>query len=223
MTKKLIGLLGMSGNPTHQGHIESAVKAMKEAKLAEVRLLINPHNPLKDPASYAPFYDRMQLAEFEVDYAGVGGQVTVSDYEDSLRNRGVPNETIWTLRHFERDHPGQEPVLIVGADIMATVHTWGGDWDKIFEEYPVIVLARPGDGAANALSPSVAERAFVHRALSPEMFACEKGTWTFLETANHPGSSTATRIAYAEGRRPRYVSPKSVSHTKQNSLYDAKS
>jgi len=222
--KRNVGLLGMSGNPTHAGHIETVARALETvADLDEVWLLINPHNPLKDQSQYAPFSDRMQLARYELAANPVkNGWVDVSDYEESLRHRSVPNETIWTLRQFEKDHPNYNPVWIMGADILAEMHTWGGEWDRIFEEYPVVALARPGDN--DALSRSVAARAFQHKLVRAEdMFCCQKGQWTCIETANHPGSSTAVRTAMAEGRRPRHVCPKSYEHMMRHGLYGAKS
>jgi len=224
MQKRNIGLLGMSGNPTHAGHIATVARALQSnVGLDEVWLLINPHNPTKDPAQYAPFSDRMQLARYELAANPVkSGWVDVSDYEESLRYRDVPNESIWTLRQFEKDHPGYNPVWMQGGDILTEMHTWGGEWSQIFEEYPVIVLSRPNDSANDKVMSSVAARAHIHLYREQDAFACEKGTWTFLDTADHPGSSTAVRTAMAEGRRPRHVCPKSYEHMMRHGLYGAK-
>ncbi len=212
------GILGTSGNPTTQAHIETLHHALEVLELDRVRLAINPHNPLKDPKLFAPYEDRMAMARFEVANSRYNdGSIVVCDFEAQLRERGINNETALMLPEFVKAFPESNPVWMMGADILASIHTWGGNWDSIFTNYPVVVFARPGD--EDALIRSVAARAFVHSLVQPEKFTAQKGQWTFVETVNHPASSTSVRNLAAEGKKSPYISDASYERIREKGLY----
>ncbi len=220
MKKQNIGLLGLSGNPTHQGHIASAWRAKRELNLDSVWLLINPHNPLKDPSTFAPFGDRLQLAQHEVDENPFGSDwLMVSSFEKTLRDRGVPNESVTMLPEFQKAYPHLNPVWMMGADNLAAMHTWGGDWNKLFDNHPMVIFARPGSN--EMARNSVAARAHREYEVAHEKFSAKAGEWTFLDTALHPASSTEVRRQIALGKKPQHISENSYQHILKQGLYGA--
>ena len=218
-SKPTVGLLGLSGNPTHKGHIAALRVAAALVGLDRLKLMINPYNPLKDPSEYASYEHREQLARFEVaDSPDMHDFLEVCDFEKQLRDRGVPNDTITTLREYERVFPDVEPVWIMGADSLATIHTWGGNWNHILEQYVVVVLAREGDN--HAPLHSVAARAYRENRVDPkELLRVGRGYWAFVDSVEHSASSREIRKQVLAGAHPEHISEASREWILQNGLY----
>ncbi|MBE3636967.1 nicotinate-nucleotide adenylyltransferase [Mangrovicoccus algicola] len=136
---QVIGLLGGSFDPPHEGHVHVTLEAMKRFRLDRVWWLVSPGNPLKREGP-AELPRRMAAAK-----AMVGGhpRITVTDIESRLGTR----YTAQTLQGLAGAYPGVRFVWLMGEDNLAGIHRWDR-WQAIFDSVPIGVLARPGQPAA---------------------------------------------------------------------------
>ncbi|MCV6613119.1 MAG: nicotinate-nucleotide adenylyltransferase [Amphritea sp.] len=135
---QVIGLLGGSFDPAHEGHAHISREAMKRFGLQQVWWLMSPGNPLKTkgPASVE---QRIEHAKKVVDHP----RIVLTALETQLGTR----YTAETLARLQMLYPGVRFVWLMGADNLAQFHLWR-DWQDIMARVPVAVLARPGDRLA---------------------------------------------------------------------------
>ncbi len=187
-----VGLLGGSFDPAHEGHAHVTRVALTRFGLDRVWWLISPGNPLKQ-AGPAPMAQRIARARAVIDHPGVA----VTDIEARLGTR----HTARTLRRLRALYPGVRFVWLMGADNLATIHRWD-DWQAIFEQVPVGVLARPGQGWRARWSP--AARRFRAAHLAPSQARTlpwrEAPAWCYLPMPMRDISSSEIR---ARGLWPR--------------------
>lgn len=179
----VIGLLGGSFDPAHEGHVHITVEALKRMGLDQVWWLVSPGNPLK-ARQPAPMADRLAQARAVMRHP----RVKITALEESLGTRTTA-DTVDRLRAI---YPGVTFVWLMGADNLVQFHRWDR-WRDILRSVPVGVLARPGAGVAARLS--VAARAFrVHRVERGENLRSRKApVWSFVNLPLNDASSTAIR------------------------------
>ncbi|SDJ15968.1 nicotinate-nucleotide adenylyltransferase [Lutimaribacter saemankumensis] len=131
---QVIGLLGGSFDPAHEGHAHITREALRRFGLDAVWWLVSPGNPLKDEGP-ADMTRRMDRAREVMQHP----RVEVSDIEARTGTR----YTAQTLRALAKLYPGVRFVWLMGADNLAQLDRWQ-DWQEIMETVPVGVLARPG-------------------------------------------------------------------------------
>jgi nicotinate-nucleotide adenylyltransferase len=181
-----IGLLGGSFNPAHEGHRELSFAALRLLGLDAVWWLVAPANPLKDPAAYAPYEERLSLARRIAEHP----RIVVSNFEQ----RKALAYTVDTVATLQALWPQMRFVWLMGADSLAEFHRWR-DWRRIFEMIPIAVFARPGhEQAALASEAATAYAAF---RIDPEkaggLPSAEAPAWVYLDVTNNPASSTDIR------------------------------
>ena len=178
----VVGLLGGSFDPAHEGHVQLTREALRRIGLDRVWWLVSPGNPLKSRAP-APMADRLARARALMD----DPRVTVTDLESRLGTRATAD----TIRKLQAIYPGVSFVWIMGADNLVQFHRWSR-WREIMARVPVAVMARPGAGLAARLS--VAARAFAHaRVARPEALLRAAPAWCFINMPLNAASSTAIR------------------------------
>ena len=132
-----IGLFFGSFNPIHTGHLIIANYMANHTNLAEVWLIVSPHNPLKDKRALTNMYDRLEMAKLATENTE---NIRVSDVEFSLPK---PSYTIDTLAHLHERYPEREFVLIMGADNLASLKKWK-NYEVLLKNYEIFVYPRPG-------------------------------------------------------------------------------
>ena len=179
----VIGLLGGSFDPAHEGHVHITREAMKRMGLDRVWWLVSPGNPLKARGP-APLADRMAHARTVMR----DPRVVVSDLEARLGTRFTA-ETLAALKSL---YPGVRFVWLMGADNLVQFHRWER-WEDILRMVPVGVLARPGWGvrarmskAARIYSGDLVDRGEVLRSKRAP-------AWCFVNLPMDGSSSTAIR------------------------------
>ncbi len=180
-----IGLLGGSFDPPHAGHVHITRWALRNLALDRVWWLVSPGNPLKRRGP-AELGRRLAACRALIRHP----RVTVTDIERHLATRYTAD----TLARLTARYPGVRFVWLMGSDNLADFHRWQR-WDWIMANYPVGVLARPGEQVRAGLSP--AARRFAGRRL-PQGAATLLGRggearWTLLTGPMSPDSSTAIR------------------------------
>ncbi|WP_299152265.1 nicotinate-nucleotide adenylyltransferase [uncultured Tateyamaria sp.] len=184
---QVIGLLGGSFDPAHEGHAHITREAMKRFGLDRVWWLVSPGNPLKSRGP-APLDKRMAHARAVMQHP----RVTVTDIEARLGTR----YTAQTLAALMRAYPGVRFVWLMGADNLVQFHLWQ-DWAWIMQNVPVGVLARPGDRISARTSP--AARLYRDYRIagwaSHLLGRAQPPAWCFVNVAMSGQSSSAIRAA----------------------------
>ena len=174
-----------SFNPIHVGHLAVANAAAARPEVQEVRLIVTPANPHKDPGGLAPAEVRLAWVT-----AALEGHknLTVSDIEFHLP---PPHYTAETLRALERMEPHLRFSLLIGADTLRTLHTWK-DAHRLAAHRPLYVYPRHGeDGTARS----------VWETEHPEVEVIR------MPGDLHPFASTEVRKAFRLGLNPQEMLP----------------
>jgi nicotinate-nucleotide adenylyltransferase len=186
---QVVGLLGGSFDPAHQGHAHITREALKRFGLDRVWWLVSPGNPLK-PEGPAPLAQRLVRAQAVMD----DPRVIITDVEARLGTR----HTAATLRRLIALYPGVRFVWLMGADNLVQFHHWDR-WQTILHLVPVGVLARPGFGLR--ARASVAAQVFDRAEVPPRALGLRKPpAWAFVNVPLVDLSSSAIR-ARGEWRR----------------------
>ncbi len=190
--KKRIGLYGGSFNPPHYGHFIAAFYAYRFLDLDEVWMMVTPGNPLKDPATYAPLEDRMELCEM---LAEDHDWLKPTDIEKDF----YTTQTIDTLAEMKRRFPDAEFVWIMGADNLTHFHEWHR-WQEIIDNYAIAIFARPGDGE-HALQSPAAKYAAHLQVHDPDELKGKRNGWCFIDTPGFEISSSKIVEDLKAGKR----------------------
>lgn len=180
----VIGLLGGSFDPAHEGHAHLSHEAMKRMGLDQVWWLVTPGNPLK-ARQPAPMAERLARAKTVLKGHP---RIKVTALELALGTQ----RTADTLDRLRAIYPGVKFVWLMGADNLVQFHRWGR-WRDILRTVPVGVLARPGSGVAARMS--VAAQSFrVHRVQRGEGLGRQRPpVWAFVNMPMSAASSSAIR------------------------------
>ncbi|PYC47910.1 nicotinate-nucleotide adenylyltransferase [Litorivita pollutaquae] len=184
---QVIGLLGGSFDPAHEGHAHITREALRRFDLDQVWWLVSPGNPLKQTGP-APLSKRMQRARQVMQHP----RVAVTDIECAIGTR----YTAQTLQTLQAVRPDLRFVWLMGADNLAQVDQWQ-DWRWIFDHVPIGVLARPGDRAAARGSVAAKTYQFARlRGRESRLLAQSVApAWCFVNVAMKDVSSTEIRAA----------------------------
>ena len=180
----VIGLLGGSFDPAHDGHVHITREAIRRIGLDRVWWLVSPGNPLK-VLQPAPMADRMARAQAML---GDDPRVVVSDLEARLGTRA----TVDTLRRLQAIYPGVRFVWLMGADNLVQFHRWSR-WREILARVPVAVMARPGAGLAARLSVTARVYRGSQVARAERLAGQAVPAWSFVNLPLHGASSSAIR------------------------------
>ena len=112
----VIGLLGGSFDPAHEGHVHITREALKRMGLDQVWWLVSPGNPLK-ARQPAPLADRMVRAKAVMQHP----RVKITALEEALGTRA----TFDTITRLKALYPGVTFVWLMGADNLVQFHKWG--------------------------------------------------------------------------------------------------
>ncbi|ALG90463.1 MAG: nicotinate-nucleotide adenylyltransferase [Confluentimicrobium sp.] len=182
---QIIGLLGGSFDPAHEGHAHITREALKRFGLDKVWWLVSPGNPLKTEGP-APLEKRLSAARAVMEHP----RVSVTDFEAQIGTR----YTAETLEALLTLYPGVRFVWLMGADNLATFHHWDR-WDWIMENVPIGVIARPGQRLTARMSKA-ADRYAKYRVparASTLLGRCPPPAWCFVNIPMVNISSTEIR------------------------------
>ena len=133
----MIGLLGGSFDPVHNGHLIVGQVASEALGLANLRFIPAREQPFKVGLHSASAADRAAMLGLALD--GISGM----SLELLELSRPGPSYTVDTLRALRAREPGAEFVLLLGADAAADLPAWH-EAAEIPRLARVVVFARPG-------------------------------------------------------------------------------
>jgi len=185
---QVIGLLGGSFDPPHEGHAHITREALKRFGLDQVWWLVTPGNPLKKHGP-APMERRMAAAREVMHHP----RVRITDIEARIATR----YTAATLQRLGALYPGVRFVWLMGADSLADFHRWDR-WQWILQNVPVGVMARPGQSISARTSVAAArfERFRLPGRSAHLLGRKDAPAWCFINIPMNTLSSSAIR---AEG------------------------
>jgi nicotinate-nucleotide adenylyltransferase len=146
----MIGLLGGSFDPVHNGHLIVGQVAAEALALDALRFVPAREQPFKRGRHGASAADRAAMLALAVaDTPGLSVEPIELD-------RPGPSYTVDTLRALRAREPGVELVLLLGADAAAELPAWH-EATEIPRLARVVVFARPGSAvpALPAISGTV--------------------------------------------------------------------
>ncbi|MBF0126970.1 MAG: nicotinate (nicotinamide) nucleotide adenylyltransferase [Magnetococcales bacterium] len=149
MAKKKTGLLGGAFSPPHFGHLRPAREAMLALGLERVVLIPSGTHPFKGRDVLAPANRRLEMVRL-----AVAGQPEFDVWEIEVARSGI-SYTIETVTEWHRRWPDEEPVLLVGSDLLHEWHLWRA-WQKIIEHTHICLLTRPGHPWEASNAPALA-------------------------------------------------------------------
>jgi nicotinate-nucleotide adenylyltransferase len=180
-----IGLYGGTFDPVHLGHLRAAETAREGLDLDLVAFLpsaVPPHRgaPLSSAA------DRLEMARL-----ATASPPGFAAWDTELRRPG-PSYTVETVAALLAERPGDELVLVVGADTWPEMRTWR-EPERLFSLVEVAVVDRPGFPGPGARPPFAGARG-VRRVAGPTL----------------PISATAIRERARQGGSLRFLVPDAV-------------
>ena len=184
---QVIGLLGGSFDPAHEGHAHITREALKRFGLDRVWWLVSPGNPLKSHGP-EPLARRMERARDVMRHP----RVEITDIEAQLHTR----YTAQTVAHLSRLYPRTRFVWLMGADNMAQFHRWQ-NWRQIMQTVPIGVLARPGQRISARMSKAAAlyDAHRIPGRYSQQLGQTPAPAWCFVNVPMLDVSSSAIRAA----------------------------
>lgn len=185
---QVVGLLGGSFDPAHEGHVHITREALRRFGLDRVWWLLSPGNPLK---RHGPADMALRLARARAVMRHP--RVIVTDIEARIGTR----YTAQTLRALQRLYPDTRFVWLMGADNLAQFDAWQ-DWRDILARVPVGVLARPGQqiSARASKAARIYEGARLPASAAATLGHAAPPAWCFVNVPMRDISSSRSR---AEG------------------------
>lgn len=114
----MVGLFGGSFDPIHLGHLIVGRAVAEELGLSELRFMPTGEQPLKRGRQVAAAGHRTAMVE-----AAIRGEPGMRVERAEVERPG-PSYTVETLRLLKAREPGQEFVVLLGADAVADLDRW---------------------------------------------------------------------------------------------------
>ncbi len=191
----MIGILGGTFDPIHNGHLRTALDVQQELQLDELRLI-----PLRDPPHrerpVSTSEQRLEMLLAAVDHDPI---LTVDDRE---LNRSGKSYSLLTLQSL-RAELGETPIcLILGLDAFLEFPTWHKP-DEILQLAHLVVMQRPGENSINLYPELITD--------NPEQLRTTAAGKIYPHPVTQLDiSSTKIRDMVGKGKSPRYLLPDSV-------------
>ena len=196
---RMVGILGGTFNPVHEGHIDIAEKVFLEFELSCVYFIVDGDPPHK--SNLTPAKDRLEMVRLATSKHDF---LVPSDMEIE---RPGKTYTVDTLRLLKEKFPQDEFYYIIGADTLFEIETWK-DFEEVCRYTDFICIGRMGISEKDAIRKGreLSDR-FGARILHSEQTGIEI-------------SSTAIRELAANGEDISGLVPDSVrNYIEKNGLY----
>lgn len=194
----MIGVLGGTFDPVHNGHLRIALDAYELLGLDHVRLVPLARAVHREQPQTPGWLRRDMLA------AALGQRKTLRLDDRELRREG-PSYTVDTLRSLHADMPGQSLCLLLGEDAFAGFPDWRSP-DEILSLANIAVLQRPG----HTLDETGAVAALLAAHRVPRLDPSRNGQIIGCPVSQLEIASSDLRQRVATGRSIDYLVPAAV-------------
>lgn len=135
--KQIIGLLGGTFDPVHNGHLAIATKLLQKIPFTTIQLIPCRYSANKKSPSTTRD-NRLQLLKIALQYCSNTVEINTTE----LYRPGT-SYTIDTLKILRSQHPDASLNLIIGTDVLMTLNQWL-HWHTILDYCHLIIIDRPG-------------------------------------------------------------------------------
>jgi nicotinate-nucleotide adenylyltransferase len=133
----MIGLLGGSFDPIHNGHLRTAQSLFEQLHLSQLRFVVAREQPLKQGHAAAADH-RARMVELAI--TGIPGFTT----EPIELGRTGPSYTVDTLRALTAREPGQQWMVLLGSDAARDLDRWR-EAAEVARLARIVVFGRAGE------------------------------------------------------------------------------
>ncbi len=133
-----VGILGGTFDPIHIGHLIAASEVHTQLSLDTVIFLPAGNPWQKSDSEVTPPTTRFEMVQQAIND---DSRFEISDLE--IRRDG-PSYAIDTVRQWQQLHPQDDVYWIMGADVLANLHTWHR-WEEFVAEVKIVCVNRPGN------------------------------------------------------------------------------
>lgn len=134
---QLIGILGGTFDPIHNGHIRLALEAREQLELDQVRLI-----PLNIPPHRTPPVANALHRQTMIELAIENEPKLCIDLRE-IESNDI-SYTINTLKSLRQEYIEDTLYLIVGRDAFNKIDSWK-NWEQLLDFTHIIVANRPGE------------------------------------------------------------------------------
>ncbi|MDP8220880.1 MAG: nicotinate (nicotinamide) nucleotide adenylyltransferase [Candidatus Stygibacter frigidus] len=134
----IIGLLGGSFNPIHNGHIKIAQAVIESRSVHQIWFIPSYIHPLKDHKGNADFNQRLGLIKKAIiDFP----DLKVQDFE---KRSSDPSYTQKLMQFLHKSYPQHEFIFIIGYDIIPELNRWY-KYDWLNDNIEFLIVTRTID------------------------------------------------------------------------------
>jgi nicotinate-nucleotide adenylyltransferase len=133
----MIGLLGGSFDPIHQGHLQLAQLALRHLALTQL-LFIPCKQPVLAKKNNATEQQRCEMIQLAI------ASIPLCHLDQRELNRTTPSYTLDTLIQLRQIYPETPLVFIMGSDAFSQLDLWYR-WQTLIEYTHFWVVQRPGN------------------------------------------------------------------------------
>ena len=208
----MIGFLGGTFDPIHNGHLHAAAAAAAALDLERVHLVLaaRPRHRAPPAASIEQRWAMLELAVQDSHLLRA---------DDREIRRATPSYTVDTLEAWRAEHGVRAPVVwLLGWDAYRRLPSWHR-WGTLSSLAHLAVLSRPGSDAA--LDDEMLQFTVAHRVTEPAaLHRTPCGHVIFIDVPMLPISSTdiRTRLSRAEDVR-QLLPPRVWTYIKAHRMY----
>lgn len=135
----MIGLLGGSFDPIHNGHLSTAQSLFQQLDLTQIRFVVAREQPLKQGHSAAADH-RARMVDL-----AIAGQPHFA-LEPIELSRPGPSYTVDTLRALREREPGLDWTVLLGSDAARDLDRWR-EAAEVARLARIVVFGRAGESA----------------------------------------------------------------------------
>jgi len=147
----MIGLLGGSFDPIHNGHLSTARSLLDQLHLTELRFVVAREQPLKKGHGASADH-RVRMVQLAI------GDAAGFTCETVELNRPGPSYTVDTLRALREREPEKDWVVLLGSDAARDLDRWK-EAAEVARLARIVVFGREGEPAP--VSPLISGSATV--------------------------------------------------------------
>jgi len=198
----MIGILGGTFDPIHNGHLRTALDVQQCLSLEEVRFI-----PCGEPPHrVAPVAEPIQ--RLSMVRAAIAGQEKFKLDDREIRRKG-PSYMVDTLASLKEDFKDKSLCLILGTDAFNGLEQWHR-WQHIFEFANVVVMQRPAIKGQNELNKRLL-LLLKDRLVDADILKKKQdGGIAFVPVTQLDISATKIRQQWQQGKDIQFLLPDSV-------------
>ena len=202
----MIGIVGGTFDPVHNGHICPVYRLSKDIPFDRVLYVLSARPPHRTTPA-ASIHHRYRMLELALE------PYPLFEANDQEIYRSGPSFTIWTLRRLRQQYEDHSLCLILGLDAYLGIHKWHR-WPDIAAMANIIVLTRPGWKFVDGIDGGDAR----------QICARGSGVVMFWDSLEMPIASTDIRRCIGTGEDMGGQIPSAVlNYIHENNIYGANS